>query len=391
MDRKNEIFLLVSAAIFIDMMMYSLIIPIIPAYAIRLGADEMTIGVIFGAFSIALLCFSMPFGILSDRIGRTPLMVSGMLLMAVTNVVFAASGSVFMLILARIVQGISGAATWSAGLALIADTFDASERGAKLGTAMAIMSAGMLCGPVMGGIIFDNLGYAPTFVIPSLMALIVGILFLRVRPPARAAAAQGSYMKLIKKMPLALAGCSIAIVVSAMTFGIMDPFMPVYLFEKYMTTPTIIGIAFGAMSLLNILAAPLVGRLYDSRGGKVLMAPGLIITGVIIVVMMGMSSLPLTVVVFALLGISLSFGLTPMLPLLADLFGENDNSSGGFIYGIYNMLFSLGLAIGPLLGGALVVRFTLPLTLLGQSALLAATGLLVLLVIKEKSRQQPGH
>ncbi len=185
LDKKNFIFLLISAAIFTDMMVYSLLIPVLPSYSMTLGADKVQIGIIFGSFSLALLVFSIPFGMLSDRIGRWPFMVIGMLSLALTNVIFAFSDNMYVLIAARLLQGMSGAATWSAGLALVADTFEPSERGEKLGLVMAAMSLGTLSGPVLGGLLYDNLGYTYTFVIPSLIAFGIGVMFLLNRIPSR--------------------------------------------------------------------------------------------------------------------------------------------------------------------------------------------------------------
>ena len=386
MERKNLIFSLVAMAMLIDMMMYTLVIPILPAYSITLGADALVIGVIFGAFSVALLLFSIPLGMLSDRIGRKPLMVAGMFLLALTNLVFVISDNLYLLILARLIQGISGAATWSAGLALISDTFDSSERGSRLGMAIAVMSAGTLTGPVVGGFVYDNLGYRMTFILPSVLALTLCGMFLLVSAPPKLASARGDYVGLLKKAPLALAVCSVATIAGALTFGILEPFMPLYLFQKFSATPTIIGIAFGVMSLLNMASALVVGKLYDRYGGRALLASGLILSGVIITALMMMPSLGLTIVVFAVLGIAISMALTPMLPLLTDLFGGTENNSQGFLYGIYNTLFSLGLVIGPFLGGVLVVKLSLPLTVIGQSVFLVATGLLVFAVIRGRTR-----
>ncbi|CAJ37355.1 MFS transporter [Methanocella arvoryzae] len=388
-NRKNVIFLLVAAALLIDMMMYTLVIPILPAYATTLGADEMMIGVIFGAFSIALLLFSIPFGALSDRVGRRPLLVAGMFLLALTNLVFVISDNLYLLIVARVIQGISGAATWSAGLALIADTFDASERGSKLGMAMAIMSAGTLSGPVVGGIVYDLLGYRMTFVLPSVLTILLGCMFYLIHVPPKSQGEKGSYAKLLKKAPVVFAVCSIATIVGALTFGLLEPFMPLYLFEKFSATPTLIGLAFGAMSLLNMVAAPVVGNLYDRFGGRGLLASGLVLSGLIIALTMLMPSMELTILAFAIVGVTMSMALTPMLPLLTDLFGGPEGSSQGFLYGIYNTLFSIGLTIGPFLGGALVVKFSLPITIFGQAVLLALTGILVFLIIGDRKARAP--
>ena len=382
--RKNVIFLLVAVAMLIDMMMYTLVIPILPAYSSTLGADELMIGVIFGAFSVALLLFSIPFGMLSDHVGRRPLMIAGMFLLALTNLVFIISDNLYLLILARIIQGISGAATWSAGLALIADTFDVSERGSRLGMAMAMMSAGTLTGPVVGGVLYDLLGYQMTFIIPSILTLFLGSMFFLTPVPQRSPGEKGSYAKLLKRAPVALAVCSIATVVGALTFGILEPFMPLYLFQKFAATPTLIGLTFGAMSLLNMVAAPVVGNLYDRFGGRGLITSGMILSGLLIAVTMLMPSMLLTILAFAAVGITINMALTPMLPLLTDLFGGDEGSSQGFLYGIYNTLFSLGLTIGPFLGGALIVKYSMPLTVFGQSILLALTGLLVFAVIRDR-------
>lgn len=385
LDRKNIIFLLVSAAILMDMMVYSLVIPVLPSYASRLGADTVTIGVIFGAFSIALLVFSIPFGLLSDTVGRRIFMVLGMLTLAATNVVFAVSNDVNVLIGARLLQGMSGAATWSAGLALLADTFGPEERGRRLGLAMAVMSIGTLIGPVVGGILYDNLGYAPTFILPSVLPCVVGLSFLAVREPPRRAPRVPIRERLAPflKAPGASLVLTLTIVVSAITYGIVEPYMPVFMYDAFMATSTMIGLAFGAMALLSIVSLPLIGKLYDARGGRILIAAGLICSALVLAGSAAMPSFILTAAVFSLLGITMGFVLTPMLPLLTDLYGDGECNILGLVYGIYNTLFSLGLAIGPIAGGLAIANFTFRVTLLGQALLLIAAGIVVFAVIRQ--------
>ncbi len=385
MDRKTIIFLLVSAAIFTDMMVYSLVIPVLPSYATSLGADELTIGVIFGAFSLALLMFSIPIGLLSDRTGRRPIMVIGMLTLAAATVVFALSSNIYVLIIARIIQGMSGAATWSAGLALLADTYGPEERGEKLGFAMSVMSVGMLIGPVVGGLIYDNLGYVPTFVIPAIIASTIGVLFMigKTSYPAIAKSEGTSYLKPIKNAPVVFLTCAAIIVIGAGTFGLVEPYMPVYLHDTFEATPTAIGLAFGFMSLLSAVTQPFAGKLYDRHGGRTIITAGLVASSVVIAVAMLMPTLALTAVVFALIGCTISFVLSPMMPLLSDLYGSGAaGGSQGFAYGVYNTLFSLGLALGPFLGGIAITTFSFPDTLYGHAVLLLVTGVLCFAFIR---------
>ncbi len=383
LDRKDVVFLLVSGAIFMDMMVYTLVIPVLPSYTLSLGADTVTIGVIFGAYSVALLLCSIPLGALSDRAGRRKIMVLGMLSLAATNVIFAVSGNVYVLILARLLQGASGAATWSAGLAMLAETFGPGERGRRLGLAMSAMSAGAMFGPAAGGILYDSLGYAPTFILPSALACAVGLLFVAVDEPPRLVLRvplRERLKPLLKKPGLSIA-ISLAAVTGAATYGILEPYMPVYMYDTFSAPPTVIGLAFGAMSLLSIVSQPLIGKLYDSYGGRSLIAAGLACSALVIAGAVSMPSLVLTISVFALLGITLGFALTPMLPLMSDLFKES--ASRGLAYGIYNTLFSLGLAIGPLAGGLLIAGFTFRLTVLGHAILLAVLGIGAYLSIRK--------
>jgi len=301
-------------------------------------------------------------------------MIVGMLSLAVTNVVFAISGSVHVLVLARLLQGMSGAATWSAGLAMVADTFGPDERGGRLGLTMSAMSVGAFFGPAAGGILYDSLGYTPTFVIPSALACAIGLLFIMVNDPPRRARPLPLKERLMPffNMPATSFAITLAVLAGAATYGLLEPYMPLYMYDAFAATPTMVGLAFGAMSLLSVISQPLVGRLYDLRGGRPLIAAGFLCSALVIAGAVLMPSLFLAASVFSLLGITMGFALTPMLPLLSDLF--SDGGSRGLVYGVYNSLFSLGLAIGPLAGGLLVAGFSFRLTVMGHAILLAAAG-----------------
>jgi MFS family permease len=159
--------------------------------------------------------------------------------------------------------------------------------------------------------------------------------------------------------------------------------MPVYLLESFKATPTEIGLIFGAMSMMSVAAQPVIGRWYSTGNGKTLVALGLAASAAVITVSMFMPSLLLTGLIFAMLGITIGFAITPMMPMLSDLYGgDAESNSQGLVYGIYNTLFSLGLAIGPFVGGVLVSSLSLPLTMFGQALLLLAISVCSYLLIK---------
>ena len=384
-DRRDHIFVLVSAAIFMDMLVYTLVIPVLPAHAIRLGADTVALGIIFGSFSLSLLLFSIPFGLASDRIGRQPFMVLGMISLAATNVIFALSGNFYVLILARLLQGMSGAATWSAGLAMLSETFGPEDRAPRLGAAMSVMSLGTLLGPAVGGILYDSFGYATTFIIPSVLACIVGIAFMSVKEQTgrETRARLREHISPLLRTPRVFLAIALAVVAGAATYGILEPYMPVYLLSAFGATPTFIGLTFGAMSCMSAVTQPVVGKLYNARGANRLISAGLACSALVIATSVLMPSLRMTAAVFSLLGATMGFALTPMLPLLSDLYGGNgDSNSGGLVYGIYNTLFSLGLAAGPFIGGLLIASYTFRSTVIGYGFILVLAGLVAFAVIR---------
>lgn len=379
---------LVSAAICMDMLAYTLVIPVLPSYAAILGADAVAIGIIYGAYSASLLLFSIPFGILSDRIGRRPIMVLGMLSLAATGAIFAFSADAATLVAARLLQGASGAATWSAGLAMVSDTSGPGERGRRLGLAMAAMSAGTLVGPVVGGVLYDRLGYGPTFILPSALAAAVGLAFLLVgEPPARAASPPASRRPHSRHARRAFLAIALAAVAGAAAYGVLEPFFPAFVYDAYDATPTMAGLAFGAMSLLAVVSQPIVGGLYDAHGGRFLVAAGFAASALAAAGCVAMPSFFLTAAVFSLLGITMGFALTPLLPMLSDLDG-GEGDGQGMAYGAYNTLFSLGLAAGPLAGGLMVASLGFPRTVRTMALLLAMTGAVAFIALQPPTAEK---
>lgn len=99
----DAILVLVVLVIFMDMMVYGLLIPVFPEYAPRLGVDESVLGVVFGVYAAMLFVFSVPMGLLSDRVGRRPLIIVGMFLLALATFLFSFSTTVAHLVVARMV------------------------------------------------------------------------------------------------------------------------------------------------------------------------------------------------------------------------------------------------------------------------------------------------
>ncbi|MDK2917147.1 MAG: hypothetical protein PWR25_1704 [Euryarchaeota archaeon] len=372
----DAILVLVVLVIFMDMMIYGLLIPVFPEYAPRFGVNESVIGVVFGVYAAMLLLFSIPMGLLSDRVGRRPLIVAGMLLLALATALFGFSTTIAHLVVARTVQGVSAAATWSAGLALLADTCDPARLGEKMGVALSAVGVGTILGPVAGGLLFEYAGYTATFIVPAVLAASVGlaVLIAPLRTCRPVGGATRSSM-LPRGALLPLAACSVVIVAVSGTYGVFDPYLPVYLHTVFSASPATIGVVFAVLAVAAILAQPAAGRIYDRYGGsRHLIGGGLLLSGAAIVAVMQAGALPLTAVAVFVLGIALSCAIVPVMPLLADIY--RDHGSQGAAYGIYNTFFAVGLSAGPFAGAVLAGRWPLPAIFLGLAAFLGVTGVL---------------
>jgi MFS family permease len=151
---------------FVDMVGLTMIVPLLPYYATDFGAGAATVGVLVSAFSVAQLAVAPVWGRVSDRYGRRPAILAGLLITAAAYVLFAYAGSVPALLAARLVQGVGGG-TIGVVQAYVADVSPPDRRTKSLGWLSAITSLGAVAGPAagsllvsLGGLEFVGLGAA---------------------------------------------------------------------------------------------------------------------------------------------------------------------------------------------------------------------------------------
>ena len=119
---------------------------------------------------MTLLTVSMPMGAVSDRIGRKPPMVGGLLALAAASMLFAFAESLPWLFAARLVQGAADAVTWVVGFALIADLYGQEERGRVMGLVMSGTNFAFMFGPTLGGWLYEAGGIRLPFLFVAALA-----------------------------------------------------------------------------------------------------------------------------------------------------------------------------------------------------------------------------
>lgn len=160
----------VCIAIFTDILLYGIIVPVLPfAMTSRIGIPEDSLqrwnAILLACYTITLFVGSPIAGVYADHSSsrRWPLLI-GLLALAASTLLLFLGRTVALFVLGRLLQGASAAIVWSVGLALLADTFG-DNIGMAMGYSSIAMSLGLLVSPVIGGAVFDNLGYYSVYYI----------------------------------------------------------------------------------------------------------------------------------------------------------------------------------------------------------------------------------
>ena len=143
---------LIFGTVFLDLVGFGIVIPVLPLYAERFGASPFVVGCLLGIYSAMQCLFAPLLGRLSDRIGRRPVLLvsvigtsAGFLLMGLAN-------SLWLLFLARVIDGVTGG-NISTAQAYIADITPPEERSRGMGLIGAAFGLGFIFGPAIGGLL----------------------------------------------------------------------------------------------------------------------------------------------------------------------------------------------------------------------------------------------
>jgi MFS family permease len=133
----------------VDMLGFAMVLPLLPYYALKLNATPETIGLITASYSVAQLLAAPLWGRVSDRYGRRPALLAGMLASAVAFAIFGFADSIWLLFAMRIIQG-AGGGTTGVAQAYVADTVTPGHRAQALGWLSSATAVGFMLGPVLG-------------------------------------------------------------------------------------------------------------------------------------------------------------------------------------------------------------------------------------------------
>src|SRR5699024_7491892 len=160
---------------FLVMVGFGIIIPVLPFYAGVLGASSTDLGLLMAVYSLMQFIFAPMWGRISDRICRMPVLLIGIYGLSSSFLMIALSTPLWMLFVARIIGGILSAANMPTVMAYVADITTDEERGKGMGIIGAATGLGFIFGPAIGGV-FTNINLHTPFYISGIVSLLTMIL-----------------------------------------------------------------------------------------------------------------------------------------------------------------------------------------------------------------------
>jgi DHA1 family tetracycline resistance protein-like MFS transporter len=362
--------------IFVNLVGFGIIIPLLPFYAETFGASPVTIGLLFAVFSLCQLVAAPALGDLSDRYGRRPVLVFSLAGTVVSFVMLAVANSIALLFAARIVDGLSGG-NISTARAYVADITSPKDRARAYGLIGAAFGLGFILGPAISGLLAHVSYTAPIWAAAALTLVATAMAWVWLPETVhRAHAGTGNplrYLPGLIQRPLVRRMLVIDFVYW-MAFSVFQTTFALFAARRFGFDAPRTGYFLAAFGLLGAviqggMIRPIVHRLGDKptfRLGLVCAAAGLVA-----------AAAAHSVVVLAISLVPLAFGIGfghPTMSSLVSLVARGDEQ--GRVQGAASAVESLGRTVGPIWGNASLQHAGESVPYLSAAAFLLCTLLL---------------
>jgi multidrug resistance protein len=343
--------------VFIDLLGFGIIIPLLPFYAESFGASAFTIGLLGTVFSLMQFLVAPLCGRWSDRLGRRPIILGGLLASCAAYVALALADTLTLIFAARIIGGIAGGNIPTAQ-AYIADITTGENRAKGMGLVGAAFGLGFIVGPAIGGILTRFGHDTPMWCAAALCFInFVAAWFLlpETRHGDRGGASFGRLDLLIRarRHPGLLPLLAVFFLLSTAFSGFEATFA-LFAERRFGFTAETIGYVFALIGLvLAIVNGLLVGRVVPVVGERRIIPVAIGLTGLGILLVPASQSIPLLCVACATMALGMGFNSPALTSAVSRV---ADPSEQGGMLGLAQSLAALGRIAGPAWGGFLFDR-----------------------------------
>ncbi|MBN1955853.1 MAG: MFS transporter [Anaerolineae bacterium] len=371
-----------SMALAVVMLGYGMVIPILPFYVERLGASGSSLGLLIAAYAVMQLVCVPIWGSVSDRVGRKPILLIGMVGNGLTALLFGLANELWMLFLIRSLAGILSSALLPTAMAYVGDSTSERGRGSGMGLLGAALGVGMVFGPILGGWLAGDALSTPFFVTAglSLVALVPLALLPESLPAAaRPRAGRRPPPGLLREWARVLRGpLGAPLFMAFVTYFGMTAFYAIfglYALEKFACGPDRVGTILTGIGGVSAIAQGVLAGLFIRRWGEVPVIQAALLANAVGFVLLTLAGTYRSLALAAGFLILANAVLNPAVTALAS---KRSTLGQGTAMGLSNASMSLGRVAGPLWAGfAFDLHANYPY--LGSAVVLFA-GLLVSLV-----------
>jgi DHA1 family tetracycline resistance protein-like MFS transporter len=382
---SRGVLLVVFATILIDFVGYTVLIPVLPLYAERLGATPIEIAAILTVYALAQLLFLPAWGWVSDRYGRRPVILASLLGTAGSFVLLAASDGIGMIYAARILAGFFAASIGTAQ-AVVTDVTTPSDRARGMGVIGAAFGAGMVLGPMIGGLMAQVGPQAPFYSVAALALANLAVAWLALPESRRGTASTPAWKELRRALvptPIRLVaavherriGLFLYLFFHLFTaFAVLEALTTLYASVRFGKQAIDIGLLFMWIGVVLIVTQGiLLRRLVALAGEARLVAVG------VLTMAAGLAGVALAPSFewFYAVGSVVAFGNGITFPAFTSLYSKACQAeNAGELLGQSQAMATTGRIVGPMVGGWLMESVSLGTPFLAAGALmLLALGL----------------
>jgi MFS transporter, DHA1 family, tetracycline resistance protein len=361
---KRSPLLVIFITVFIDLVGFGIVIPVLPFYAegTKFGATPSQVGLLFASYSVMQLVFAPVLGRLSDKHGRRPVLLVSLLGTALGFLILGFATTLWMLFVGRIVDGISGG-NISTAQAYVADVTTKENRAKGMGLIGAAFGLGFVFGPAIGGIL-SRWGINVPFLFAGGLALANAVLLYFALPetvtpdhPARVSAASGrGWNQLVAALRQpALASVMTIYFLGIVAFSMMTASFSLFMMFRLGFDAFHNGLIFAFVGVISaFVQGGLIGRLVKKFGEPVLIIVGaFLFTASLVVVTFVKSSTGLITILVICAATSIGQALSG--PTLSSLASKSASAAEqGSVLGVMQSVASLARAVGPSLAAVLI-------------------------------------
>jgi MFS family permease len=350
----RRLLLLVGAIVFVDTMFFAALTPLLPHYVDEFGLGKAGAGVLQAMYPAGALVAGIPSGMAAARFGVKPTVLIGLSLLAVTTVVFGLADSVLTLDVARFLQGVSSAFSWTGGLAWLVAASPSGRRGQLIGSAFGAAIGGALFGPVLGAIASFT-GTASAFAAIALLAVVLAVA-AAITPAAPPEGRQPLSVLLdaLRERTI-LTGVWLTLL-PALLFGTLSVLGPLRLSDLGWGAAAV-GATWLVSAALEAGWAPVLGRLSDRHGRIAPLRWALLASAVVTLLLPWPANAWLLAAVIVAAGFAFGSFWTPALSMVTDA-AEERGLDYGYAFALVNIAWAPGQAGGASLGGVVASATT---------------------------------